>query len=195
MQLLQDTTNAYSQLPDSQSVYALMALEVTHWKFMPRFLSGQLRKRTQSALINFSLQQASLAIWFGGSGCDWGFLVEHNSLVDMHFSWLPYEQMSSWNLFTRRPLPSVKRASPGEVRCVCRTWYLSETYLFVLWGNPQPLSDPPHSQNGTMAKDALRVRKVYWGRERAHDKTGERVVFVVCTVGAFIGCVVEIKSE
>ncbi len=46
----------------------------------------------------------------------------------------------------------------------------------------------PHNQNGTMAKDAWLVRNVYWRRERAHDKTGERVVFVVCTAGAFIGC-------
>ncbi len=31
----------------------------------------------------------------------------------------------------------------------------NETYLFVLWGNPQPRSDPPpHSQNGTLAKDS-----------------------------------------
>ncbi len=30
-------------------------------------------------------------------------------------------------------------------------------------------------QNGTMAKDAWLVRKVYWSRERAHDKTGEGV--------------------
>ncbi len=45
----------------------------------------------------------------------------------------------------------------------------------------------PHSQNGTMAKDASLVGKVYWRRERAHDKAGERVVFVICTVGAFIG--------
>ncbi len=45
----------------------------------------------------------------------------------------------------------------------------------------------PHSQNGTMAKDGWLVRKVYWRRERTHDKTGESVVFVMCTVGAFIG--------
>ncbi len=30
----------------------------------------------------------------------------------------------------------------------------AETNLFVLEGNPQPRSDPPHSQNGTIAKDA-----------------------------------------
>ncbi len=78
MQLLQDTTNAYSQLPDNQSVCALRTLEDTHWKFMPHFLSGQLIKRTHSALINFSLQQASLAIvpfwFFWGSRHGWGFL-------------------------------------------------------------------------------------------------------------------------
>ncbi len=34
----------------------------------------------------------------------------------------------------------------------------------------------PHSQNGTMAKDAWWVRKVYWHRERAHDKIGKSVV-------------------
>ncbi len=36
---------------------------------------------------------------------------------------------------------------------------------------------------------------MYWRRERAHDKTGKRVVFVVCTAGALIGCVDKIKSE
>ncbi len=45
----------------------------------------------------------------------------------------------------------------------------------------------PHSQNGTMAKDAWWVRKVYWRRERAHDKIGKSVGLVMCTVGAFIG--------
>ncbi len=39
------------------------------------------------------------------------------------------------------------------------------------------------------------VRKVYWRRERAHDKTAERVVFVVCTTGAFIVRVDKVKSE
>ncbi len=53
----------------------------------------------------------------------------------------------------------------------------------------------PHSQNGTMAKDAWWVRKVYWRRERAHNKTGKRVVFVVCTAGAFIGCVDKVKMN
>ncbi len=38
-----------------------------------------------------------------------------------------------------------------------------------------------------MAKDAWWVGKVYWRGERAHDKTGKRVVFVMRTVGAFIG--------
>ncbi len=40
---------------------------------------------------------------------------------------------------------------------------------------PSPVSIPPY-QNGTMAKDAWWIRKVYWRRERAHDKTGKRVV-------------------
>ncbi len=60
---------------------------------------------------------------------------------------------------------------------------------------PQPWSDPPNNQNDTMAKDAWWVRKLYWRRERAHDKTGKRVVFVVCTTGAFIRRVDTIKSE
>ncbi len=51
------------------------------------------------------------------------------------------------------------------------------------------------NQNGTMAKDAWRVRKVYWRRELAHGKTRVRVVFVVCTAGAFIECVDNVKSE
>ncbi len=37
------------------------------------------------------------------------------------------------------------------------------------------VSIPPY-QDGTMAKDAWCVRKVYWRRERAHDKTGKRVI-------------------
>ncbi len=36
---------------------------------------------------------------------------------------------------------------------------------------------------------------MYCRRECAHDKTGKRVVFVVCTAGAFIGCVDKVKSE
>ncbi len=36
---------------------------------------------------------------------------------------------------------------------------------------------------------------MYWRREPALDKTGERVVFVVCTTGAFIGFVDNVKSE
>ncbi len=51
-QLWQDTTIAYSHFPDSQSVYVLRALEVTHWMFMPHFLSTTLVKRTHYALIN-----------------------------------------------------------------------------------------------------------------------------------------------
>ncbi len=53
----------------------------------------------------------------------------------------------------------------------------------------------PHSQNGTMAKDAWWVRRVYWRRERAHDKIGERVVFIVCTAGASVEYVDKVKSE
>ncbi len=70
-----------------------------------------------------------------------------------------------------------------------------KTNLFVLWGNPQPRSDPPRSQNGTMAKDAWRVRKVYWRRERAYDKTRVRVECVVCIAGAFIGWDDNLKGE
>ncbi len=32
-------------------------------------------------------------------------------------------------------------------------------------------------------------------RESTHDKTGERVVCVVCSAGTFIGCVDNVKSE
>ncbi len=52
----------------------------------------------------------------------------------------------------------------------------------------------PHIQNDMLAKDAWRVRKVYWRRERAHDKTAKRVVLVACTAGAFKGSVDKIKS-
>ncbi len=46
-----------------------------------------------------------------------------------------------------------------------------------------------------MAKGAWLVRKVYWRREREHDKTEERVVFVVCTADAFIGYVDKVKRR
>ncbi len=36
---------------------------------------------------------------------------------------------------------------------------------------------------------------MYWRSERAHERTGARVVFVVCTAGTFIGCVDNVKSE
>ncbi len=41
----------------------------------------------------------------------------------------------------------------------------------------------------------IRVGQVYWRRQRALGKTRVRVVFVVCTAGAFIGCVDNVKSE
>ncbi len=37
---------------------------------------------------------------------------------------------------------------------------------------PSHVSIPPN-QHGTVVKDAWRVTKIYWRRERAHDKTGE----------------------
>ncbi len=36
---------------------------------------------------------------------------------------------------------------------------------------------------------------MYWFTRRALNKTGERVVLVVCTAGALIGCVDNCKSE
>ncbi len=36
---------------------------------------------------------------------------------------------------------------------------------------------------------------MYWCRGRAHDKAGKRIVVVVCTAGAFIGCLDKVKSE
>ncbi len=60
--------------------------------------------------------------------------------------------------------------------------------------NPPAMSRSPQKQNGKMAKDAWWVRKMYWSRERAHDKTGEWVVFMVCTAGAFIGRVDNVKK-
>ncbi len=35
---------------------------------------------------------------------------------------------------------------------------------------------------------------MYWHRDRAHDKTSVTVAFVVCTAGAFIGCVDNVTS-
>ncbi len=65
-------------------------------------------------------------------------------------------------------------------------WYLKHIYLFYKEA-PGHGPIPPHNQNGTMAKDACGVVKMYWRRERARDQTRERIVFVMCTVGAFIG--------
>ncbi len=65
-----------------------------------------------------------------------------------------------------------------------------------LFNEETPRHGPiPHSQNGTMAKDAWSVRKVYWRRERAHDKTGESVVCVMCCAVTFIRFVDNEKSE
>ncbi len=44
-------------------------------------------------------------------------------------------------------------------------------------------------------KTPVELGYVYWRRERAHDKTGEGIVFVVCTADAFIGWVGNVKSE
>ncbi len=77
------------------------------------------------------------------------------------------------------PLKSIRRSQwSGHVLA-------NEEHRLVLRENPKPCLDPPY-QNGTMAKDGWWVRKVYWRRERAHDMTEKRVVFVVCTAGAFI---------
>ncbi len=48
-------------------------------------------------------------------------------------------------------------------------------YLVVLAENPSHASIPPY-QNGTMAKDACRVWKVLWRRERALDRMRVRAV-------------------
>ncbi len=82
---------------------------------------------------------------------------------------------ANWGAACRiRPHSALHTTSHWRLKCC-------ETNLFVLWENPQPRSDPPHSQNGTMAKDAWWVRKVYWRRERALDKT-ERELCVWCDV-------------
>ncbi len=52
---------------------------------------------------------------------------------------------------------------------------------------------PPPNQNGTMAKDACCVGKLYWRREHA---LGEMTaVRLMCTAGTFTGCVDNVKSE
>ncbi len=60
---------------------------------------------------------------------------------------------------------------------------------------PPAMPQSPHIRMARWPKTPDELGKVYWHRERAHDKTGERVVFVVCTAGAFIGGVDTIKSE
>ncbi len=77
----------------------------------------------------------------------------------------------------------------------CIVAKVTEGHHLVLGGKPAAMSRSPPNQNGTMAKGAWWVRKVYWRRERAHDKAGERVEFVVCTAGVFIGCVDKVKCE
>ncbi len=57
-------------------------------------------------------------------------------------------------------------------------------YKLFFEKTPSHASIPPY-QNGTMAKDAESVRTV----------RRERGLCVVCTAGAFIGCVDNVKSE
>ncbi len=52
----------------------------------------------------------------------------------------------------------------------------------------------PLYQNGTMAKDACGVRNIYWPRERAHDKTRERVVCVMRCADTLIRFVDNVKK-
>ncbi len=44
-----------------------------------------------------------------------------------------------------------------------------------------------------LPKTPVELGNVCWRRGRVHDKTGEKVVFVMCTAGAFIGCVDNVK--
>ncbi len=44
-------------------------------------------------------------------------------------------------------------------------------------------------------KTPVELGKVNWRRKCAHDKTRVSVVLVVCTAGAFIGCVDNVKSD
>ncbi len=69
-----------------------------------------------------------------------------------------------------------------------------ENHLVLGKKNPSHVTIPPN-QNGKIAKGTCWVGKVYWRRKRAHDRTTARVVFVVRTVGTFIGCVGNVKSE
>ncbi len=56
----------------------------------------------------------------------------------------------------------------------------------VLGENPPAMPRSPHIRMAQWPKTAVKL-KVYWRRERAHDKTGKRVVCLVCCAGTFIG--------
>ncbi len=59
---------------------------------------------------------------------------------------------------------------------------------FFFQKTPTHVSIPPY-QKGTTAKDAWLVRKVYWRRERAHDKTRVRVEFC----GVYSRCIYRMR--
>ncbi len=52
----------------------------------------------------------------------------------------------------------------------------------------------PYSRCGR-TKAPYKGKVIVSGGIRTHDKTGKRVVFVVCKSGSFIGCVDKVRSE
>ncbi len=62
-----------------------------------------------------------------------------------------------------------------------------EAYHLVLVENPPAMPRSPHIRMARWPKTPIKLGKVYWHRERAHDKTRVSIVFVVCTAGAFMG--------
>ncbi len=88
-------------------------------------------------------------------------------------------------------LVSVSLEEQFLYKCSYGSTLATEGYRLVLGENPQPCLVSPASEWHD-GQSAWWLRNVYWRRERAHDKTEERVV---CTAGAFIGCVDNVKSE
>ncbi len=56
---------------------------------------------------------------------------------------------------------------------------------------PPALPRSPHIKMARWPKTPVEFGKVYWRRQREHDKTGERVVFVVCLW--YIRCIYRVR--
>ncbi len=66
--------------------------------------------------------------------------------------------------------------------------YGAEEYHLVLRETPQPCLDLPHIRMARWPKTAVKL-KVYWRRERAHDKTGKKN----CVCDVYSRCIYRVR--